>query len=218
MRLFIDTANIDQIREIAELGILDGATTNPTLISKEKERGSFQEVLRQICEIVGGPVSAEVVAPKAKDMIKEGRTLAKIHEHIVVKIPMGGEGLKAITGLTAEGIRTNCTLVFSANQAILAAKAGASMISPFIGRLDDIGHLGMDLIRDLVVIFDNYDIESELLVASVRNPTHVTDAMLAGADISTLPYSVFQQMMRHPLTDIGIAKFVEDWKKLGQSI
>jgi transaldolase len=218
MKFFIDTANVDHIREIASLGILDGVTTNPTLLAKEKERGSFQDVIRQICEIVGGPVSAEVVAPNAEGMIKEGRTLAKIHEHVVVKIPMVAEGLKAIVGLTAEGIRTNCTLVFSSNQAMLAAKAGATLISPFIGRLDDAGHLGMDLIRDLMVIFDNYEIESELLVASVRNPTHVTDAMLAGADIVTIPYQVFHQMIRHPLTDIGMAKFLEDWKKLGQKI
>ena len=218
MKFFIDTADVDQIQEIASLGILDGVTTNPTLLARQKERGSFQDVLRQICEIVGGPVSAEVVAPDAKGMIQEGRTLAKIHEHIVVKIPMSGEGLKAIVGLTAEGIRTNCTMVFSSNQAMLAAKAGATLISPFIGRLDDAGHLGMDLIRDLMVVFDNYDIESELLVASVRNPTHVTDAMLAGADIVTVPYGVFQQMLHHPLTDIGIVKFLEDWKKLGQTI
>ncbi len=218
MKFFIDTADVDQIQEIASLGILDGVTTNPTLLARQKERGSFQDVLRQICEIVGGPVSAEVVAPDAKGMIQEGRTLAKIHEHIVVKIPMSGEGLKAIVGLTSEGIRTNCTLVFSTNQAMLAAKAGATLISPFIGRLDDAGHLGMDLIRDLMVVFDNYDIESELLVASVRNPTHVTDAMLAGADIVTVPYGVFQQMLHHPLTDIGMVKFLEDWKKLGQTI
>ncbi|MCK4548387.1 MAG: fructose-6-phosphate aldolase [Candidatus Eisenbacteria sp.] len=218
MKFFIDTAHVDHIQEVASWGILDGCTTNPTLISKEKGGGSFQDVLKQICDIVQGPVSAEVVAPNAEGMIKEGKTLAKISEHIVVKIPMSIEGLKAMSGLKAEGIRTNCTLVFSANQAMMAVAAGAAFISPFIGRLDDVGHLGMDLVRDLMLAFDNYEVETELLVASVRNPTHVTDAMLAGADIVTVPYQVMYQMAKHPLTDIGIEKFLEDWKKLGATI
>ena len=218
MKYFIDTANVDHIREVASWGILDGVTTNPTLLSKEKERGSVPEVLRQICEIAQGPVSAEVVAPDVDEMVREAQTLAKIHDHIVIKVPMTTEGLKVMHRLKAEGIRTNCTLVFSANQAMLAVRAGAAFVSPFIGRLDDAGHLGMDLIRDLMVIFDNYDVETELLVASVRNPTHVTDAMLAGADIVTIPYKVFEQMVRHPLTDVGIEKFLADWKKLGQKI
>jgi transaldolase len=218
MKYFIDTANVDHIQEIASWGILGGCTTNPTLIAKEKERGSFQEVVKQICDIVQGPVSAEVVAPDAEGMAREGKALAKISEHVVVKIPMSTEGLKAMNLLKAEGIRTNCTLVFSPNQAMLAVAAGATFVSPFIGRLDDAGHLGMDLIRDLMVIFDNYDVETELVVASVRNPTHVTDAALAGADIVTIPYQVFHQMAKHPLTDIGMEKFLEDWKKVGANI
>lgn len=218
MKYFIDTANVDHIREVADLGLLDGVTTNPTLLAREKERGSFQEVLRKICEIAQGPVSAEVVATESDGMVVEARTLAEIHEHIVVKVPLTQEGLKTMHRLKAEGIRTNATLVFSANQAMLAVRAGASFVSPFIGRLDDAGHLGMDLIRDLMVVFDNYGVETELLVASIRNPTHVTDAMLAGADIVTVPYAVFKQMIRHPLTDVGVERFLADWKKLGQQI
>jgi len=218
MKYFIDTANLQHIREVASLGILDGVTTNPTLLAKEKEQGSFQDVLRQICEIAQGPVSAEVVAAESDGMVEEAGKLAKIHEHIVIKVPLTEQGLKTMHRLKAEGIRTNATLVFSTNQAMLAVRAGAAFVSPFIGRLDDVGHLGMDVIRDIMVVFDNYDVETELIVASIRNPTHVTDAMLAGADIVTIPYAVIGQMIRHPLTDVGVEKFLADWKKLGQEI
>jgi transaldolase len=218
MKFFIDTANVDHIREIASWGILDGVTTNPTLLAKEKDRGSFQKILKDICDIVKGPVSAEVLASDADGMVKEAHTLAKIDDHIVIKVPVTAEGLKAIRRLSAEKIQTNCTLVFSTHQAMLAARAGATFVSPFVGRLDDAGHVGMDLIRELMVIFENYEIETEVIVASVRNPTHISDAMLAGADIVTIPYSVFTQIVRHPLTDVGIQRFMDDWKKLGQTI
>lgn len=218
MRFFIDTANIDEIAEAASLGILDGVTTNPTLLAKEKHRGDFKEILKQICEIVKGPVSAEVVGTDAETMVEEARKLSKIDKHIVVKVPLTKEGLKAISRLKAEGIRTNATLVFSPNQALLAAKAGASYISPFVGRLDDVSHYGMDLIRQLVTIFDNYDFDTEIIVASVRNPLHVVEAALAGADIVTIPFNVIEQMIKHPLTDVGVSRFLEDWKKLGAKI
>ncbi len=218
MKFFIDTANIDEIAEAASLGILDGVTTNPTLLAKEKDRGDFRTILKQICEIVKGPVSAEVVGSDADTMVEEGRKLAKIDKHIVIKVPLTKEGLKAIGRLKAEGIKTNATLVFSPNQALLAAKAGASYISPFVGRLDDVSHYGMDLIRQLVTIFDNYDFDTEIIVASVRNPLHVVEAALAGADIVTIPFKVIEQMIKHPLTDVGVSKFLEDWKKLGTQI
>lgn len=218
MKFFIDTANVDEIQEAASLGILDGVTTNPTLLSREKGKGDFKEILKQICEIVQGPVSAEVVAQDADTMVEEARKLAAIDEHIVIKIPLIKEGLKAIGRLRSEGIRTNATLVFSPNQALLAAKAGASFLSPFVGRLDDASHYGMDLIRQIVAMFENYDFETEIIVASVRNPLHVVEAALAGADIVTIPFKVIEQMIRHPLTDVGVKRFLDDWKKLGAKI
>lgn len=218
MKFFIDTANIDEIAEAASLGILDGVTTNPTLLAKEKGRGDFKAILKQICEIVKGPVSAEVVGTDVETMVEEGRKLAKIDKHIVIKVPLTKDGLKAMGRLKAEGIRTNATLVFSPNQALLAAKAGASYISPFVGRIDDVSHYGMDLIRQLVTIFDNYDFDTEIIVASVRNPLHVVEAALAGADIVTIPFKVIEQMIKHPLTDVGISRFLDDWKKLGAEI
>lgn len=218
MKFFIDTANVEQIREAASLGILDGVTTNPTLMSREKGKGDFKTILKEICEIVQGPVSAEVVGQDADSMVKEGKKLAKIDDHIVIKVPLIREGLKAMGRLKAEGIRTNATLVFSANQAILAAKAGASFLSPFVGRLDDASHYGMDVIRQIVEIFDNYDFDTEVIVASVRNPLHVVEAAMAGADIVTIPFKVIEQMIKHPLTDVGVARFLDDWKKLGAEI
>ena len=218
MKFFIDTANLDEIREAASLGVLDGVTTNPTLLSREKGKGDFKDILKEICRIVQGPVSAEVVGKDADAMVAEARKLAKIDEHIVIKVPLLKEGLKAMGKLKAEGIRTNATLVFSANQAVLAAKAGASFLSPFVGRLDDASHYGMDLIGQIMAIFDNYDFETEVIVASVRNPLHVVEACLAGADIVTIPFKVIDQMIKHPLTEVGVQRFLEDWKKLGAEI
>jgi len=218
MKFFIDTANVDEIAEAASIGILDGVTTNPTLLAREKGKGDFKEILKRICEIVKGPVSAEVVGHDAATMVEEARKLCKIDQHIVVKIPLTKEGLKAIGMLKKEDIRTNATLVFSANQAILAAKAGAAFLSPFVGRVDDASHCGMDLIRQIVAIYDNYDFDTEVIVASVRNPLHVVDAALAGADVVTIPFKVIEQMIRHPLTDIGVKLFLEDWQKLGAKI
>jgi transaldolase len=218
MKFFIDTANVEEIQEAASLGILDGVTTNPTLLAREKGKGDFKEILKKICEIVQGPVSAEVVGHDADTMVKEARKLAKIDKHIVIKVPLIREGLKAMGRLKAEGIGTNATLVFSPNQAILAAKAGAAFLSPFVGRLDDASHYGMDLIRQITTIFDNYEYETEVIVASVRNPLHVVEAALAGADVVTIPFKVIEQMIRHPLTDVGVKKFLDDWKKLGAEI
>jgi transaldolase len=214
MKFFIDTANLEEIREAASIGILDGVTTNPSLLAREKGKGDFKTILRKICEVVDGPVSAEVVAMEAEGMVKEAEELAKLHKNIVVKIPMCNEGLKAIKILDQKGIRTNCTLVFSPIQALLAAKAGATFVSPFVGRLDDASHVGMDLVEDIVAIFDNYDIVTEIIVASIRNPLHVVEAATMGADIATIPFKVIQQLMRHPLTDVGIKKFLEDWEKV----
>jgi transaldolase len=218
MKFFIDTANVEEIQEAASLGILDGVTTNPTLLAREKGKGDFKEILKRICEIVQGPVSAEVVGKDADAMVVEAKKLAKIDQHIVIKVPLIREGLKAMGRLKAEGIATNATLVFSANQAILAAKAGATFLSPFVGRLDDASHYGMDLIRQITTIFENYEIETEVIVASVRNPLHVVEAALAGADIVTIPFKVIEQMIKHPLTDVGVKKFLDDWKKLGAEI
>jgi transaldolase len=212
MKFFLDTANINEIRDAASTGIVDGITTNPTLISKEGN--PFEDQLLKICSLVDGPISAETVSPDANGMVEEGRHLAKLHRNIVVKCPMTKEGLKATKRLSDEGIRVNVTLVFSAPQAILAAKAGAYFVSPFVGRLDDIGEDGMGLIRDIVTIFGNYDFKTEVLVASVRNPIHVVQAGLAGADICTLPAKVFDQLLKHPLTDRGVEQFLKDWEKV----
>ncbi len=212
MKIFLDTANVDQIREAASWGVVDGVTTNPSLIAKEGR--VFEDVVREICEIVDGPISAEVISLEADGMVKEARELAKIHENIVIKIPMTKEGMKAVRILNDEGIRTNVTLVFSPAQALLAAKAGASFVSPFVGRLDDISHLGMDLVRTIADIYGTYGYETEIIVASVRNPVHVIDAALAGADIATVPYKILDQMFKHPLTDIGIERFLKDWESV----
>jgi len=218
MKFFIDTANVAEIAEAAGLGILDGVTTNPTLLSREKGKGDFKGILKEICNIVQGPVSAEVVGEDADTMVAEGKKLVGIDEHIVVKIPFVKEGLKAVGRLSSEGIKTHATLIFSPNQALLAAKAGATFISPFVGRLDDATHYGMDLINQIVQIYDNYDYDTEVMVSSVRNPLHVLEAALIGADIVTIPMKVIEQMIKHPLTDVGVKKFMEDWKKLGAEI
>ena len=215
MKFFIDTANIDEIKRINEWGILDGVTTNPSLIAKESGR-AFEAIIEEICGIVNGPISAEVIALDAPTMIKEGRELAKIHPNVVVKVPLTAEGLKATHAFKAEGIKTNVTLCFSATQGLMAAKAGATYVSPFIGRLDDINLIGMDLIQELVEIFANYDLPTNVLAASIRNPRHVTDAALAGAHVATIPTKVFEQMLAHPLTDKGIEGFLKDWKKSGR--
>jgi transaldolase len=212
VKFFIDTANIDEIREASRIGILDGVTTNPTLISREK--GKPEDILKQICEIVNGPISAEVVALDWEGMVREGKELSKIHENIVIKIPITKEGLKGVKVLTSEGIRTNVTLVFTPIQALLAARAGASFVSPFIGRLDDITTAGMELVSQIVQVFRNYNIQTEVIVASIRNPMHVSDAAMIGADISTIPFKVIEQLTKHPLTDRGIENFLADWEKV----
>ena len=210
MKFFLDTANIDEIRDAASTGVLDGITTNPTLISKEAN--TFEDQLLKICSLVDGPVSAETVSRDAGGMIEEARHLAKLHRNIVVKCPMTKDGLKATKILSGERIRVNVTLVFSAPQAIMAAKAGAYFVSPFVGRLDDVGQSGMDLIRDIVTIFNNYEYKTEVLVASIRNPIHVVQAALMGADICTMPAKVFEQLFKHPLTDKGVEQFLKDWE------
>lgn len=212
MKFFIDTANVKEIREAASLGILDGVTTNPSLIAKEGRE--FHDVLREIVSIVNGPISAEVTTTNKEEMLDQGRELARIHPNIVVKVPLTLEGLQACKIFRSEGIKVNVTLCFSPSQALMAAKAGASYISPFIGRLDDISHDGMELIRQMRVIYDNYGYETEILAASIRHPQHVVEAALAGADVSTIPYNVVMQLIKHPLTDIGQEKFLADWKKL----
>jgi len=212
LKLFLDTANISEIREAWDLGVIDGVTTNPSLVSKEGRK--FNDVLREVCRIVDGPVNAEVIGTRYQDMIDEARALARINRRIYVKIPMTSDGLRAVKELSGEGIRTNMTLVFSSNQALLAAKAGASFVSPFIGRLDDIGNEGMQIIREIVDIYRNYCIQTEVLVASVRHPVHVIEAARLGADIATLPYSVLKLMIKHPLSDIGLERFLKDWEKV----
>jgi len=213
MKFFIDTANPGEIRRACEMGVIDGVTTNPTLISKENR--DFESLIREICEIIQGlPISLEVLSLKSEGMIEEARKLTKRGENIVVKIPMTIEGLKAIKVLVSEGIKTNTTLVFSPTQALLAAKAGTTYVSPFIGRLDDISQRGMDLIEQIVTIFNNYGFESEVIVASIRHPIHVLEAALIGADVATIPYKVIEQLVQHPLTNIGIEKFLADWKKI----
>ncbi len=212
MKFFIDTADVNEIREAESLGILDGVTTNPTLISKTGR--PFRETIEEICSIVKGPVSAEVVSIDAEGIIKEGRELAKIAENIVVKVPLIKEGLKAVKVLTSEGIKVNVTLCFSSNQALLAAKAGGTYVSPFIGRLDDRGHTGMEIIDEIRTIYDNYGFDTEIIVASIRNPLHVRDAALIGADIATIPFAVFNNRVKHPLTDEGLKQFLADWEKV----
>lgn len=211
MKFFIDTANIDEIKKASELGLLDGVTTNPSLIAKEGRE--FKELIKEICGIVEGPVSAEVVSIEAEGMVSEARDLVKIADNIVVKIPLIKEGLKAVKILSGEGIKTNVTLCFSAVQALMAAKAGADYISPFVGRLDDIGQTGMELVEQIITIYEAYGLETEVIVASIRNPIHVLDAALMGADISTIPYKVMEQLIKHPLTNIGLENFLADWKK-----
>ena len=213
MKFFIDTANVEEIRKTNALGLLDGVTTNPTLVSKEGKE--FKGLIKEICGIVDGPVNAEVVSTDAEGMINEARDLVKLADNIVVKIPLTEEGLKAVKILAAEEIKTNVTLCFSATQALMAAKAGAAYVSPFVGRLDDISSTGMDLVEQIITIYDNYGYDTEIIVASIRNPTHVVDAALIGADIATIPYNVIQQLIKHPLTDIGLEKFLADWKKMG---
>jgi transaldolase len=212
MKLFIDTADIDEIRRVASWGVLDGVTTNPSLYSKVAGR-SYDDVLKEICGITDGPVSAEVIADDADGMFKEGRHFAKIADNIVVKVPMTEEGLKAISRFAAEDIQTNCTLIFTANQGLLAAKAGASFLSPFVGRYDDINEDGMIVVRELAAIIEMYDLDAEIISASIRHPRHVTESALAGAHIATCPFKVLEQMIHHPLTDIGIARFKADWEK-----
>jgi len=212
MQIFLDTANLHEIEETVKYGFCDGVTTNPSLIAKEGL--DYNDTLKKIAQMVNGPVSAETVALDADGMLKEGRAFAKLHKNIIVKVPMTKEGLRACQLLSKEGIRVNVTLCFSANQALMAAKAGAFIISPFVGRLDDIGQTGMELIEEIREIYDNYGFQTKILVASVRHPIHVKESALIGADIATLPYKVWEQLFNHPLTDSGVAKFLEDWKKV----
>jgi len=212
MKIFIDTANLEQIKEANSWGILDGVTTNPTLVAKEG--CEFEKRVKDICEIVDGPISAEAVSMDSEGMIKEARQLSKIHKNVIVKIPMTAEGLKAVKVLSKEGVKTNVTLVFSPNQALLAAKAGATYVSPFVGRLDDISHNGMDLVRDIVTIYRNYGFKTQVIAASMRHPVHVTEAALAGAHVATVPYDILKKMLKHNLTDEGIQKFLKDWEKV----
>ncbi len=216
MKFFIDSADVKEIRAAHAMGCLDGVTTNPSLLAKVGR--PLEETIREICSIVDGPVSAECVSLEAEDLIKEGRELAKIHDNVVVKIPMGVPGMVATKALSSEGIRTNVTLVFSPNQALLCAKAGATFVSPFVGRLDDISQDGMELISQIIEIYQNYDFRSEVLVASIRNPVHVVTAARMGADVATIPFNVLQQLASHPLTDIGIKKFLADWEKVPKSV
>ena len=214
MKFFIDTANIKEIKEAASYGLLDGVTTNPSLVSKEGK--DFRELLDEIIKIVDGPISAEVVSTDYDGIMKEAHELSKIHKNIVVKVPLIKEGIKAVKSLSEEGINTNVTLCFSPSQALLAAKAGATYISPFVGRLDDISHVGMDLVQQIVQIYRNYNYTTQVLVASIRSPLHLVDAALMGADVATMPFDVIEKLFRHPLTDIGLEKFLSDWKKLPQ--
>ncbi len=212
MKFFIDTANIAEIKKASEWGLVDGVTTNPSLVSKEGR--DFKDLIKEICAIVDGPISAEAVSLDANGMIKEARELSKIHKNIVVKIPMTLEGLKAVKVVAKEGIKTNVTLVFSPTQALMAAKAGATYASPFVGRLDDISQNGMELINQIMTIYENYNFTTEVIVASIRHPLHVVDAALIGAHVATIPFKVIEQLSKHPLTDIGIERFMEDWKKV----
>jgi transaldolase len=214
MKFFLDTANIDEIKDANSMGMVDGVTTNPSLIAKEGR--VFETVIKEICEIVDGPISAEVISTDAEGMIREARELAKIHKNIVVKIPMLVDGLKAVRQLTEEDIKTNVTLVFSPLQALMAAKAGATYVSPFIGRLDDLSQDGMQLVEQIVEIYNNYAYDTEIIVASVRNPLHVLESALIGADIATIPYDVLRKLASHPMTDKGLAAFLKDWEKTKQ--
>ncbi|HSG31725.1 MAG TPA: fructose-6-phosphate aldolase [Thermodesulfobacteriota bacterium] len=211
MEFFLDTANLDEIRDCASYGILDGVTTNPSLVSKEGEQKGFKELVKEICEIVDGPVSAEVLSTDVERMISEGKELAEVDDRIVVKMPLTEDGIKATKILSDDGVNVNVTLCFSPMQALIAAKAGAAYISPFVGRLDDISESGMQLIRDIVKIYDNYDFKTKVLVASVRHPDHMVESAKAGAHVATLPYKVFKQLFKHPLTDIGLERFLADW-------
>ena len=212
MKFFIDTADVNEIREAARWGVLDGVTTNPTLVSRTGH--GFRETIEEICSLVDGPISAEVVSEKADQMVPEARDLASIDKNIVVKVPITAEGLKATRVLSSEDIKTNLTLAFSSLQALLVAKAGATYVSPFVGRLDDVGHVGMDLVREIRAIYDNYGFATQIIVASVRHPIHVLEAALAGADVATIPFAVLEKLVKHPLTDVGIARFLDDWKKV----
>jgi transaldolase len=215
MRIFIDTANLNEIKEASDMGLLDGVTTNPSLVAKEGHK-DFKTMLEKICAIVDGDISAEVVSTDTEGIIKEGRELAKIHKNIVIKVPLIKDGLKAVKVFSNEGIKTNVTLCFSPSQALLAAKAGAYLVSPFVGRLDDISQNGMDLIQQIIQIYDNYSYDTQVLVASVRHPIHFVEAALMGADVCTMPFKVIEQLAKHPLTDIGLDKFLADWKKLNK--
>lgn len=212
MQFFLDTANLDQIKEAASWGILDGVTTNPTLVSRENRR--FEDLIKDICGVVPGPVSVESVSTQADDISKEARELAKLAENVVVKIPICVEGIKATHALAQEGIKVNTTLIFSANQAILAAKAGSRYVSPFIGRLDDISHDGLELVDQIVSIYNNYGFETEVIVASIRHPLHIVESAMMGADIVTVPFAILEKMAKHPLTDIGMERFLKDWEKV----
>ncbi|MCA9744152.1 fructose-6-phosphate aldolase [candidate division KSB1 bacterium] len=212
MQIFLDTANLEEIKQVAAMGLLDGVTTNPTLISRET--GDFQDIIFKICEVVQGPVNAEVVSLKSDEMITEGRALAKIHEDVVVKIPMTPDGLVATKALSSDNIPVNVTLIFSASQALLAAKAGATYVSPFLGRLDDVSNPGMEVVSQMRTIYDNYGIDTQILAASLRHPVHFMEAAMVGADIATLPAKVFHQLFKHPLTDIGLKQFLADWEKV----
>ncbi|HEV8309581.1 MAG TPA: fructose-6-phosphate aldolase [Methylomirabilota bacterium] len=216
MKIFLDTANVQELQEVATMGLLDGVTTNPSLIAKEKR--PFRDLVDEICRIVDGVVNLEVVATDAAGMVSEGRELAKIAPNVVVKLPTTAEGIKALRILSREGLKTNLTLCFSPTQALLVAKGGATYVSPFLGRLDDIAHVGMDVIRTMRTIFDNYGFKTQILAASLRNPLHVVDAAVAGADVATMPFTVFQMLLKHPLTDIGLKKFLDDWQKAGVHI
>jgi transaldolase len=218
MKFFIDTANLKEIREAADMGILDGVTTNPSLIAKEGGSKGFKETILEICGIVNGPVSVEVVALDVEGMLREAEEFATWDKHVVVKLPTTRNGLKACKALSNRGIKTNLTLCFSANQALMVAKAGATYVSPFLGRLDDIGHIGMDLVKQIVLIYRNYGFQTQVLAASLRHPLHVIDAALAGADVATIPFKVLDQMIKHPLTDKGIDAFLKDWEKVKAAI
>jgi len=212
MKFFLDTANIEEIRNAAEYGLIDGVTTNPSLVSKEGR--SFKEILLEITKIIDGPISAEVVSTDAEGILREAHDLAMLHSNIVIKVPMIKEGMKALKQLSKDGIRTNVTLIFNCNQALIAAKLGATYVSPFVGRFDDVSEVGMNLIADLVKIFSNYQFPTQILVASCRNPLHIREAALLGAHVATMPYKVLEQLLKHPLTDIGLERFLKDWEKV----